>query len=63
MQNVLQEMIDNAQRGVVSVPTIDKSTFGLKGTIMRVDCSSAAAGVKLPAEGFFQLAFAFRIKQ
>lgn len=63
MQNVLQDMINSALAGTVSVPTVERDTFGIKGTIMRADCSSSAAGIKLPSEGFFQLAFAFRIKQ
>lgn len=63
MQGLLQDIIDAiTSRQEVVAPEIDKSTFGVKGTIMHVTCANKAGGMKLPAEGYFQLAFAFRIK-
>jgi hypothetical protein len=55
-------IIRGATSGNLQSPVIDKSTFGLKGAILQVSCSNKAAGFKLPSEGYYQLAFAYRIK-
>lgn len=66
LQAALTRMLDTIMRGATSgnlmAPEIDKSTFGLKGAIIHVPCSNKAAGFKLPSEGYYQLAFAYRIK-
>jgi hypothetical protein len=57
-------MMTSAAAGRLTAPIIDaRDTFGIKGAILRIECSSNAAGIKLPAEGRFQLALAYWIKQ
>jgi hypothetical protein len=55
-------MTNSALAGRITMPVIDRTTFGLKGTVLRVGCSTRAAGIRLPAEGYYQFAFAYRIK-
>lgn len=63
MEEVFDDIITNALAGRLVMPEIDEDTFGIKAAIVRVPCSNEVAGFKLPAEGYFQLAFAYRIKQ
>lgn len=53
---------NSALRGVFVYPKIDRDTFGLKAAILEVTCSTTAAGIKLPAEGYYQVAIAYRTK-
>lgn len=63
LEQVFQQFIEGALAGRLAVPQIEHDTFGVKVNIIRVECSSQAAGIKLPAEGYFQIALAYRIRQ
>lgn len=63
MEQLLNDVITNALAGRLVMPDIDKDTFGIEAAIIRVPCSNQAAGFTLPSEGYFQLDFAWRIKQ
>lgn len=61
LERMFNDLIAGAESGTLKAPVIDKKTFGIKGAIIRVSCSNQAAGFKLPSEGYYQLAFAYRI--
>jgi hypothetical protein len=63
MQRMLVELTNNAVQGRLVFPNIEKDTFGIKAAVITVSCGQTAAGVRLPAEGYYQLAFAYRIKE
>ena len=64
--NDLKQMFANVVNAVMadpfSVPEYDKPTFGIKATVLRVNCNNKAAGIRLPSEGYLQFAFAYKIK-